>query len=343
MDLKTANRLYELRKAKGYSQDELADLIGVSRQAVSKWERGESSPDTDNLITLAKLYGVSIDELLDYQPQNAQNTQSTQNDQNSQDAQSGQNAQNAQNGQAENADDKNSQKSNVFIRINADGVEIHAPADSNNCNNIDGDDIKDINFEVCADDDEDDVDDEDCEDDDDDFKDGTVDGKKHRFNVHLEEDGIRITSNGKQMTQNGVHIEFGDHPKNRNQAIKSAVWGGVFLLSIVAYLVMGFVAKLWHPGWIIFFAPIIADGFVDTIIKRNPNHFPVAMLSTAAFLLLGFLGGWWHPGWIVFLAIPAYFAIVSPIYSVCKKKVEVCANCEAEQEDIDDQQDDDQE
>lgn len=48
----------------GLSQEALAEKLGVSRQAVSKWERSESSPDTDNLIALAKLYGVSLDELL---------------------------------------------------------------------------------------------------------------------------------------------------------------------------------------------------------------------------------------------------------------------------------------
>lgn len=68
MDITTANRLYELRKQHGYSQDELADKLNVSRQAISKWERSESSPDTDNLIALAKLYGVSLDELLNYTP-----------------------------------------------------------------------------------------------------------------------------------------------------------------------------------------------------------------------------------------------------------------------------------
>lgn len=55
----------ELRKRRGYSQEELGEKIGVSRQAVSKWERAESSPDIDNLISLAKLYGITIDELLD--------------------------------------------------------------------------------------------------------------------------------------------------------------------------------------------------------------------------------------------------------------------------------------
>ena len=51
-------------KKMNLSQEELASRIGVSRQAVSKWERAEASPDTDNLILLADIYGVSLDELL---------------------------------------------------------------------------------------------------------------------------------------------------------------------------------------------------------------------------------------------------------------------------------------
>ena len=64
MTIEIADRLVKLRKKNGYSQEELADKLGLSRQAVSKWERAEASPDTDNLICLAKLYGVSLDELL---------------------------------------------------------------------------------------------------------------------------------------------------------------------------------------------------------------------------------------------------------------------------------------
>ena len=64
MTIEIADRLVKLRKKYGYSQEELADKLGLSRQAVSKWERAEASPDTDNLICLAKLYGVSLDELL---------------------------------------------------------------------------------------------------------------------------------------------------------------------------------------------------------------------------------------------------------------------------------------
>lgn len=64
MNIETANRLLNYRKQYGLSQQELAAKIGVSRQAVSKWERAEASPDTDNLIELAKIYGVTLDELI---------------------------------------------------------------------------------------------------------------------------------------------------------------------------------------------------------------------------------------------------------------------------------------
>ncbi|MCM1261362.1 MAG: helix-turn-helix domain-containing protein [Butyrivibrio sp.] len=64
MNIEIANRLVNLRKANNFSQEALAEKLGISRQAVSKWERAEASPDTDNLILLSRLYGISIDELL---------------------------------------------------------------------------------------------------------------------------------------------------------------------------------------------------------------------------------------------------------------------------------------
>ena len=64
MNIEIANRLCKLRKEHNLSQEQLAEKIGVSRQAVSKWERAEASPDTDNLIALAKIYGVTVDQLL---------------------------------------------------------------------------------------------------------------------------------------------------------------------------------------------------------------------------------------------------------------------------------------
>lgn len=57
-------RLRENRAPCKMSQEFVAEAVGVSRQAVSKWENGTSDPSTANLIALAKLYGVSAEELL---------------------------------------------------------------------------------------------------------------------------------------------------------------------------------------------------------------------------------------------------------------------------------------
>lgn len=59
-------KIAELRKQKNISQEELADVLNTSRQAISKWERGESYPDIDRLKDLARIFDVSIDYLLGY-------------------------------------------------------------------------------------------------------------------------------------------------------------------------------------------------------------------------------------------------------------------------------------
>ena len=62
--MKFSDNLIKLRKGKGWSQEDLADKLGLSRQAVSKWEVGTSKPDIDNVIKLSKLFEISIDELV---------------------------------------------------------------------------------------------------------------------------------------------------------------------------------------------------------------------------------------------------------------------------------------
>ncbi len=52
------------RKKGGFTQEEIAEKLGVTRQAVAKWERGETSPDVESCIKLAELYGTSVDALL---------------------------------------------------------------------------------------------------------------------------------------------------------------------------------------------------------------------------------------------------------------------------------------
>ena len=59
-----ADKIAELRKKNGWSQEELAGQLGVSRQSVSKWESAASIPDLDKILKLSELFGVSTDYLL---------------------------------------------------------------------------------------------------------------------------------------------------------------------------------------------------------------------------------------------------------------------------------------
>ncbi len=61
-----SENLLILRKRYRYSQETAAEKIGVSRQALAKWETGESLPDLDNCMRLADLYHVSLDDLVNY-------------------------------------------------------------------------------------------------------------------------------------------------------------------------------------------------------------------------------------------------------------------------------------
>ena len=73
------NRLYQLRKQKGLSQEELANRLNVSRQTVSKWEVGDSTPDMEKLVAISDLFDVSLDKLVmgkEDEPQNPTTTKS---------------------------------------------------------------------------------------------------------------------------------------------------------------------------------------------------------------------------------------------------------------------------
>ena len=58
------NRLYQLRKQRGFSQEELASRLNVSRQTVSKWEIGDSTPDMEKLVAMSELFDVSLDYMI---------------------------------------------------------------------------------------------------------------------------------------------------------------------------------------------------------------------------------------------------------------------------------------
>lgn len=68
-----SENLIELRKLNDYSQEDLADLIGVSRQTVSKYETGESIPDIEKCRQLADVFSVTVDDLISYEKKDEDN------------------------------------------------------------------------------------------------------------------------------------------------------------------------------------------------------------------------------------------------------------------------------
>ncbi len=271
MDITTANRLYELRKQHGYSQDELAEMLNVSRQAVSKWERSESSPDTDNLIALARLYNVSLDQLLGFNV----------NDKIKDDTQD----------ESDKTTEEQSQASEDGVHIDdgknhvhIDGSGIHVQDKNGESVHITGNIAKFVNKvvgEVHVNDDGEDDEDEEC---------------NEKCDKHI-----------------ACNI------KSTKAKIKGITGSIVFTLCLAAYLAIGFTCKLWHPGWLVFLIPMVADGITDMIIERNPSLFPIVIIAVGTYLLLGFTLGW-HPYWAVLCTIPAYYIIEEPIKKAVKSK-----------------------
>ena len=212
MNLEIANRLQQLRKEKGYSQEQLANELGISRQAVSKWERAESSPDTDNLICLARLYGVSLDELL--------NTEESTED---------------------------------IIKNNNSDNEIEI---INNC--------------------------------------GEVEEKSDNFDNSID-----------------YSDEFKPKASKKVLKICDTFQAIIPILTVITYLLLGFLLNLWHPGWIVFVLMPAVITFFDCFKMKKVTAFAYPCLVAAIFLFLGCVYKLWHPAWIIFLTIPLFYIIGS--------------------------------
>lgn len=254
MTIQMANRLVELRKAAGLSQDAVAERIGVSRQAVSKWERAEAAPDTDNLIALANLYNVSVDELLCLD-----------------------NPDSKKDGAKYNKDESNDKKSHrhaididlPFVKIKIDGDEFKK-AHKNKSKKNNEKTFSDATDEFFED--------------------------LERDLEDLEDTDVEII----EETDDKGNYKYKFEHKSHWMSFPYPV------LTVIAYLVMGFVWSLWHPGWIVFLTIPIYYWIASGISKRKIPTISVSFLITAAYLVMGIGWGMWHPWWIMFLAIPIF-------------------------------------
>lgn len=276
MNIETANILLQYRKKRGLSQEELASKIGVSRQAVSKWERAEASPDTDNLILLAKVYGVTLDELLTGDPEEILNR----NKQDLEDNKTEENVDTDTGKESENNENNEETKAKVSFR---NGIHVD-----------DGKDKVDISFRngIHVD---------------------SSDGAK----VHIDRNGINVVDeSGKQKvyTDENGHI-YGDKDYKKNGKKSPAMEFPIWLVSVVAFLLFGFLNILggWVTSWLWFLVIPLYYTTVKAIQKKKVTIFCYPVFITWVYLVLGFYANLWHPMWLLFLTIPLFYYIANII------------------------------
>lgn len=270
MNIEIANRLVNLRKQNNLSQEALAEKLGISRQAVSKWERAEASPDTDNLILLARLYGVSLDELLQTEdeiiPRDREEEQSTS---------SSDDTYNKKDGKRNPYEDIDNSYSGDYVKVGLDGIHVR---DKDGTVHVGW---KGIHVE---------------------------EHNSDKESVEINSDGVFI--NGEEVHVNGHLFKKKDHSRLQSllsfpvdlfvimgyiaYGAVTNIWHPtwiVFLLipiwhSIISailnkdlsefvypvlmtalYLYIGFEHGAWHPGWVVFLTIPLFYGLVDYIKK----------------------------------------------------------------------------
>lgn len=290
MTLETANRLYELRKKHSLSQEELAEKLGVSRQAVSKWERSEASPDTDNLIALAKIYGLSLDELI-YGEKEDKKTDN--NEEKSEDI------------KGENTEDDGNKDENLFIDVDDGDSRVKIGPKGILVEDEDGETVKiswsGIKIETSKNSSDDDDDDDTADDEDDDDSDS--------------EDDVGIV----------LKKEEGHYKLQVNKVKKKTRFWLEFpyvIICSLAYLIFGFynICGGWALSWIIFLTIPVYYSLVEAIYKRRFDEFSYPVFATFIYLYLGMYRGNWHPSWLIFVTIPIYYEIANALDKEIRRK-----------------------
>ena len=271
MNIEIANRLVHLRKSNHLSQEALAEKLGISRQAVSKWERAEASPDTDNLILLAKLYHVSLDELLkteeDEEGEEMQNLEipafqmKDEEEKSTEEEQTREESTGKEPARDESTEEESAGESGEYVNIGLEGVHVK---------DKDGSEVR-IGWDGIH-----------------------VNDKKREEDVHIDRKGVFI--NGEK--QEGWKMTW----------LWSFPFAAVIS---IAYWILGMMFHAWHPGWLLFLLIPIWYSFISAVKKGNATIFAYPVLVTLVFLSAGFWLDIWHPAWVLYLTIPVYYFLAS--------------------------------
>lgn len=297
MDLAMAQRLVDRRKAAGLSQEALAAQLGVSRQAVSKWERSESSPDTDNLIALAALYGVSLDELLYGE---AASDADSSEDGSTETADEAKEAEDS----AEHADcgDKPlvdiSLARGIHVIDPNKGEEVHVGWNGIHVTNErKGEEVHVGPDGVHVD---------------------TLEDDGH--SVHTNDDGT-VTIDGETFSSwKEAHDKLDHHGKHFHTKV-GRTWNKFPFPALVAlaYLVLGIVYGTWAAGLFLVFLIPVYYAFGDYIDQRHLSKLIDVVYSVSAeawFLYMWLCLEQPHPAWVILITIP----VVKALMRWCRKQ-----------------------
>lgn len=332
MDKGIARRLAARRKQAGLSQEALADKLGVSRQAVSKWERAESLPDTDNLIALAALYDLTLDELLwrEAAESDSQVSQPAPDAAEMSGASAGEGYSQGKPDATEDDRDDGGRDSEASDNDQAGGSADDA-AFGSSCNDNDaesgknegadeGDDYAHVSFRNGI---------------------HVRDAKKGE-EVHIGWSGVHVTNRKKgeeaHVGWDGVHVEqpqasgTADDPKSVHVDSSGVIIGEQYfenwheahkafgrkperawrsfpfpLVVLVAYLLLGLVTNAWVPGLMLAFAVpayyVIGNAWEKRRLSRLIGGlYPIG--AVAWFCWMAFALNQAHPAWVVFLTVP---------------------------------------
>lgn len=299
MDLAMAQRLVDRRKAAGLSQEALAAQLSVSRQAISKWERSESSPDTDNLIALAALYGVSLDELL--------YGEAADDVDNSEDGDAGAETPNeGEETESSADDDSHGDKPLVDISlargihvIDPDkGEEVHVGWNGIHVSNErKGEEVHVGPGGVHVD---------------------TLEDGGH--SVHTNADGT-VTIDGETFSSwKEAHDKLDHHGKHFHTKLGRA-WNKFPFPALVAlaYLALGIVYGTWGMGLFLAFLIPVYYAIGDFIDRRRLSKLVGSVYPAAAiawFLYMWLCLGQPHPAWVILVTIP----VVGALMHWCRKQ-----------------------
>ena len=327
------------RKQAGLSQEALADKLGVSRQAVSKWERAESLPDTDNLIALAALYGLTLDELLwreaaESDSRVSQPAASATGAAETSGASAGEGYSQGKPDAVEDDRDDGDRDSEASDNDQAGGSADSSTDDAAFGSSRNGNDVEsDNNQGRGEDDDYAHVS----------FRDGIhVRDTKKGEEVHIGWSGVHVTNRKKgeevHVGWDGVHVEQPnasgtvDDPKSVHVDSSGVIIGEQYfenwheahkalrrkperawrsfpfpLVVLVAYLLLGLFTNAWIPGLMLAFAVpayyVIGNAWEKRRISRLIGGlYPIGAI--AWFCWMAFALNQAHPAWVVFLTIP---------------------------------------